>query len=41
MQHFLFEEDICLSRMGEGRDLLITSIDELKQVYGKEVWIKN
>lgn len=25
----------------ERGDLLITSIDELKRVYGKEVWIKN
>jgi len=27
--------------MGEGGDLLITSIDDLKQVYGEEIWIKN
>jgi hypothetical protein len=27
--------------MGEGGDLLITSIDDLKQVYEEEVWIKN
>jgi hypothetical protein len=27
--------------MGEGGDLLITSIDDLKQVYGEEVWIKH
>jgi hypothetical protein len=27
--------------MGEGGDLLITSIDNLKQVYEEEVWIKN
>lgn len=32
---------ICISRMGEGGDLLITTIDELKQVYGDEVWIKH
>lgn len=31
----------CLSRMGKGGDLLITTISDLKEVYGDEIWIKN
>ncbi|PZM86972.1 MAG: hypothetical protein DLD55_03820 [candidate division SR1 bacterium] len=31
----------CLLRMGKGGDLVTTTISNLKEVYGYEIWIKN